>query len=235
MRRTEGKKRSRRRRTGKISRVMRNDVASTSRGSTYVNRRDGKIAPDVMYGDLHFYELALLRNVGALFADLRYIANGVFDVDPTLGSTAIAGFSELAQIYSSYRPVSCKVTVDFCNLEAFPTTVYLVIDRQPSNDPGANNAGGLDWLMNPYSNYRQLSLAGGQDRVRLSRNFDFPTIFSKQVLSDDSYSAAVTANPALKIYHVVGSNTAVNQVSGVECSVHYVIRAMFYAPKLLTT
>jgi len=232
-RRGQREKRNRKSRKGKGN--VHDDVSETSRGQVFKSATPGVVVPEISYVKLHYFAQYTINNATLKYADNRFVMNGVYDVDPLVGSTAIAGFSELAAFYQSYRALKCTVRVDFSNLEAFPVNVYMLPSRNPSTDPGSNNVGGLDWLMNPLSKYKQLSAVGGMDRCTLGQTVDFPTVYSKQVLTDDSYSAAVTANPSLKLYHIVGVTSGTNLVSGIAVTVHYTIWTQFYTPKLLLT
>jgi hypothetical protein len=68
---------------------------------------------------LRFIDETILNNAGNTNASLRYIANGLFDVDPRVASRAIPGFTEMMQIYQNYRVESCRTVCQFVSKEAF--------------------------------------------------------------------------------------------------------------------
>lgn len=84
---------------------------------------------------LRFHTMRVLNNVGTIAANLRYVPTFAYDVDPTLASTAMPGFTELGSLYRFYRVQKATINVKYSNLEAFPVECYTC----PVNaDPGAN-------------------------------------------------------------------------------------------------
>jgi len=86
--------------------------------------------------NLRFHAYSTLLHAGGFaFTNVRFTPTFAYDVDPTVGSTAMPGFTELSAMYRYYRVNAAKIKAKFSNLEAFPVEVYLC----PVNvDPTAN-------------------------------------------------------------------------------------------------
>jgi hypothetical protein len=68
---------------------------------------------------LRYIDQTIINNAGLPSASLRYIANGLYDVDPRLASAAIPGFAELMAIYQNYRVDSCRTVCQLVSKESF--------------------------------------------------------------------------------------------------------------------
>jgi len=76
-----------------------------------------------------------VNNAGSTVANIRFTPTYAYDVDPSLGSVAVPGFTEYGTLYRFYRVNSSSILVNFGNNEAFPITAYIC----PINyDPTAN-------------------------------------------------------------------------------------------------
>jgi len=85
---------------------------------------------------LGFSKTVLVTNVGLNTANIRLVPTNAYDVDPTIGSTAVPGFTEWGGLYRFYRVVASRIKVSFMNNEAFPGTCGVI----PVNyDPTANH------------------------------------------------------------------------------------------------
>lgn len=106
-----------------------NAVASTIQR---INPRDEKV---VMFKDVIPNKLVTrlkyiisgnaLLNAGFNTVSRQMNANGVYDVDPALASTAVPGFTEFSGLYLKYRVLKTKSTCTFINREAFPVLINL--------------------------------------------------------------------------------------------------------------
>lgn len=87
------------------------------------------ITPPSLVTKLKYIVNRQLSNVGFNTASIQLNANGVYDVDPSLASTAVPGFNEFATLYNKYRVKKVRSTCTFVNREAVPVLVNLGFDR----------------------------------------------------------------------------------------------------------
>jgi len=212
----------------------------TEVGTKWVSRIPGLVFPDSTVSKLIFYTSPILTNNGFTYANDRWKLNSAYDVDPTLGSTAVTGFSEASSVYSMYRVLHCNFKVQFTNQEAFPATLYLVLVGSFVGDPGANSSGSLDWMMNAYSRRQLCSQSGGMDRGTFQKSIDLAKLSgSTSYLTDDSFASLCTTNPATILYGVIcadasGTNTFTTG-KGFALSISYTFTVQFYGRKFLQT
>jgi hypothetical protein len=108
-------------------------------------------APRRLRCSLRYSVSGIINNAGIIYANHRYVPTYVYDVDPTLGNTAVPGLAEYGGIWRLYRVRSASITVSFSNKEIFPVTCYIC----PVNtDPGANTANYANYLSNRLSKQR---------------------------------------------------------------------------------
>lgn len=159
---------------------------------------------DRMRTRLQYNFMGVVSATGTDYASQRFAPTNVYDVNPTLGSTAAVGFTEWAAFYRFYRLVQATIIVDFVNNEAIAETVCIM---PFNNDPGAN----LNWLPYcGYNKYKLLSLAPatGSSSGRLTMTCTTDS-FAGAANSGtiDSYCAATSGSPSNNWWFLVGSNT----------------------------
>jgi len=163
---------------------------------------------------MKYIPLGGLNNVGLLAASRQFIANGLYDVDPALGSTAVPGFVEWMSIYQRYRVKKVKAVVDFINLDTSPVVVNLGFDQQFF----AANGKTIGFLAGPHQVTRLIAALGGNP-VRLSMKRDLQQLLGDvSLLSEDNYAGLVGANPVLPLYVSVAisaDGTGVALINGV--------------------
>jgi hypothetical protein len=106
-------------------------------------------APSRIATRLRFSKFVTISAAAATAANVRITPTFAYDVDPTVGSTSMAGFSEYAGMYRFYRVQKSMITVHFANEQAFNVVVYVI----PINsDPGANYSSTVaqQYLANPF-------------------------------------------------------------------------------------
>jgi hypothetical protein len=203
-----------------------------------MTKTPGSILPDQSLVEYHFYSSYIMTNNGVAYTNLRWKVNSAYDVDPLVGSTAIAGFTEMAALYGSYRVLGIKSVMEFVNNEAFAVDVYCGPQPTLNTDPGANSIGGLDWLMNERFKHSVLSPTTGMDRISVSQDVDFSRLFSRQIATDDSFGGSVTGSPGLSIWYIAGAlpaGTKTFTTAGVSVFAHLVLKTIMYSKKLFTT
>jgi len=215
------------------------DEAMTAGRDAIAVRKPGLIIPNQTISNLHFWAMQTHSNNGLSYTNIRYIPNQPYDVDPLVGSTAIAGLTEMAAFYSAMRAIKYRYEIDISNNEAFPVTVYVMPSLQAGTDPGSDTVSGLDYPMNPLAKSYVLSAKGGQDRHSFKGTINLADYYTKQVLTDDSYASGIGSalTAPVRIYIVAGAcSGSVNfTTAGVTYSTHLYIDTVFYVRKELTT
>jgi len=106
------------------------------------------LGPPRMTMTLRYSANGICNNAGLVYGSRRYIPTYVYDVDPSLGNTAVPGLAEWGGIYRLYRVNLSRCRATFSNKEVFPVIVYIC----PVNtDPGLNTANYSYYLSNPLS------------------------------------------------------------------------------------
>jgi len=179
------------------------------------------------------YNVAInLINIGATYANARYNPTFAYDVDPTLGSTAMPFFSELGKLYRYYRVVSSRITFHFSNKELFSGLVYIC----PVNfDPGINSASYQNYLSNPLSKHFVFGPYSGHGTGSMTHSASTADFAGSRWLGDaDSYSARADGTgggPTNSWFWMVGTRTDGNVFtagSGVFSDITIHIRLTFF-------
>jgi len=184
-----------------------------------------RIVPRGMITTLTYCTTLNVANVGVGNCSIRFNPCYLYDVDPTLGSTAMPGYAEFATLYASYRTISSTIEVDFNNRESFQATAWIC----PSDaDVGANYANFNYFNANALCKTFPLGPTTGAGTCRMIH-----TLSSK----DMGFPAAIDAGDALRGYGStaptnpwfwnVGLVTSLAQVSGMFVTVRVHITAHF--------
>lgn len=184
--------------------------------------------PERMCVTMKYIPATNLNNAALTAASRQFQVNGLFDMDPALASTAIAGFVEWMAIYQRYRVRSVKMTADFINLDTSPVVVGLGFDQQFF---AANAKNVLAYLQNANQTSRLISAIGGNP-VRLEIERDLQHLLGDaSLLSEDQYAGTSAANPALPLYGSISAmagGTGVALVNGVICRSLIECKTEFY-------
>lgn len=170
--------------------------------------------------------MSTINNVGNNFANVRFTPTDAYDVDPTLGSTSMPGFSELGALYRKYRVVAFSATIRFSNNEAFALTLY----AGPANaDPGANTASYNNYIPNKAFRKFVLSAKGGRDAGVISHRVSVSNFGGAANLDiEDGYSSLTTGGPNNNVWYMIGMYSASNFVSGIWYNMDLDIEMEFY-------
>jgi hypothetical protein len=166
-----------------------------------------------------FQKQVAVNNVANGATNVVFTPTFCYDVDPTVGSTAMPFFTELQTLYRYYRTISSRITVTFANKETFPLTVYI----HPLNYSVSANvatATAQSFLANPLCKETQVSAEGGIDHVTLKHKMSTEGFAgSKWTGTDDLYSGNGTTSPSNNWYWVVGAQSLVALVNGLTINV----------------
>jgi len=172
------------------------------------------ILPNNIRNKMRFVQQTTINNAGAAFASLTYIANGLFDVDPRLASTAIPGFTELMALYQNYRVDSVKMKAIIMNNEAFPVTIS---DAFTGIIVPATNAYRPNVYGNKFSRQTAISAKGGVDRVELNNQVNMAALFGSSAYWGDvpQFLGTNASNPATPLAVCIGIDSPSPLVNGV--------------------
>jgi len=148
----------------------------------------------------------VLNNSGAAFVAKRFRPTGIYDIDPLLGGSSVAGFTEWAAFYYKYRVIHTNLTFHCANYDT--GTVLQVVTLPLNVDPGATPTLSdiQNWTLQPFARHSLLSKSGGMDRCTLKLNINLRNFVGTDTfLVDDSYSSAVTNVPQNNVYVAVGA------------------------------
>ncbi len=150
-------------------------------GPAIVNLSRWRIQPPRVHVRLRYTTAGTLTAVGGLVTSKTFYCNALYDVDPSLGSTAIAGFNEWSALYGSNRVLRCHVTVRFTNQEAFPISVANGFFAQVMAAGAFTNG----YYGNRFCQQKFLPPKGGMDRGIFQNTIDINQLFGNYATTGD--------------------------------------------------
>ncbi len=109
----------------KRNRRKRNNNISPDRVERLRVVRVHDIMPPRILTTLKYLVGRQLVNNGGTTASIQLNANGIFDVDPAVASTSVAGFTEFMGFYRRFRVLKVRSVCTFINNESFPLVINL--------------------------------------------------------------------------------------------------------------
>jgi hypothetical protein len=164
-----------------------------------------RLVPDRFYTKLSYDGIAQLTvPTGAIATSLRFQPSAAYDVDPSLGSTAVPGFVEFAAFYDNYRVTVSDINVETLSLDNRTTLSCVLL---PLNvDPGSSPTGVViqSWVGNAYAKYKMCAATGGPP-TSISHGMTTEKIFgSKMIYFDDNFQSLTTTVPNNNWYWAIG-------------------------------
>lgn len=182
---------------------------------------------------LKYHTYGTVTNAAGFVASIKFGSNA-YDVDPTLGSTAMPYFSELAMIYAKFRTMRISYKFIVQNAEAFPISIIHGI----SNTSISSGSLGIGYAGNPLFQVTGLAPATGNSckTVRGSKTI-CQVIGTQTPLWDDLFTGSTTSSTlatSSTVWAYCGLNstyalTALGMVVTSEIS----LDVLFYKPNLL--
>jgi len=191
------------------------------------------ICPPTMRVKLKYIVNSIMNRAGTAKGSRTWSCNGLYDVDPLLGSTAIAGFTEWSSLYATNRVISCHVKGHIANLEAFPV---LVSEAYVPATVAANAFAPVNYG-NKFVKNHLLSAAGGLDRVTLNNKVNMAALFGSTVYWGDltQFCGTVSTNPQTLLSYVLGfSSNSPLFVNGLSLFFEMEFEAEFFNPTTLS-
>jgi len=178
---------------------------------------------------LRYNKTSYLSNVGVVYSNARWEPTFAYDIDPTVGSTAMPGFTELGALYTKYRVDSFVVKCSVVNKETFPVCVYVC----PVNfDPGANTANYQNYLSNRDSKKKYLGVSTGNAQHVFHQRVSVASFAGSATATHiaDYYSGGTsgTPAPANNLFYMLGSIADAVGVSGVDYTLDIDVTIEFF-------
>lgn len=163
-----------------------------------------RISPDELDVRLMFRKTGYVNNAGANLSTQEFIANGAYDVDPTIGSTETYGFDQYAALYSYYRVVDYDYNVTITNQGNDPIMAYVL---NTNTSPASSGTRWDLYSTNPYCRSKLVSAWAPatctlKGKIQISR-----LLGSRVVETDDAYRAVTTANPTDLVFCSLGAES----------------------------
>lgn len=163
---------------------------------------------------------------------VRFLPNGLYDVDPIVGSTSAIAFNEWAAFYNKYRVLSYKVTWEVVNQDPLAVEVNVC---NTNLDPGATNTNYPAYARMAHGKHFVLGNSSSNNRRTVVQTIQVRDIVGTSA-SFDSLQATVSANPTNVIFCGLGINASpagvVTTGATVVCTID--MRTLFFERKLLT-
>lgn len=178
----------------------------TNTDKLVILRSVGRFAPDRLQTTLRYTDTTTSRGTTSNNAMNYNLRSSAFDPDSSLGSGAISGFTELANLYLSYRVLSMKITSHMVNEEVTGVTFVL----WPSNNAANVNSLAASDLLEFSSNVRarsQIVSSVNGPRVTLASKVRGVDLYGKQYITDSNYAAGTGGNPNRMFYYNIGAMT----------------------------
>lgn len=180
--------------------------------------------------DLKYTRIYTMNSAGAVFMQQLYQTNA-YDVDASLGSTAMPGFAEWAGFYARFRPLKISYLFEISNNENFPVLALAML----SNDGGLtiNNP---EYLGNPLTKGKMMGPIGGACTATLKGGATTVTISgTRQPLFDDLYTGSTTsstlASAGTNYLYLAGLTTGPVFVTGIGVRATVILKVQFYRPR----
>jgi len=197
-------------------------AAHAARPKEMVNRSIN-FMPTAMRTTLRYQKTINFNNTGVNHANIRFAPSYLYDVDPVLGSTSMAGFAELTAIYRYYRFRSCRWRITAASDDTAPSVLCVC----PVNfDPGVNTANFQNYLAARRAKITTLT----SQMVRSLRGSmsvaDIGGVL--EVLLPDAYSGTSTTSPANNIWLFIGTSCPGTMTNGITISIVMDITADYF-------
>jgi hypothetical protein len=202
-----------------------------------VNLSRSVIQPPALRVKLRFYIDFQVSNAGLQTASKSYYCNGVYDVDPALGSNTVPGFTQYSGLYNSWRVDECSIDFTATNGDAFASQV--VVAWFPNATYSATNSYLANKYANRFTTHRILSQAGGMDRCRIRERMKMADLYgdpSSYYGSTSNFVGTGATNPQSLFTVIFGVTPghAVPFVNGVILNGYMDFIVTFFDPASLT-
>jgi len=160
----------------------------------------GRFAPNTWRCNLLWGDQTSNRgNVGSNAGNFT-LRSSAYDPDPSFGTGAIPGFTELATLYSSYCVHSMQVKCEFGNHEINPIVVGILPSNVFMNTNSLVRSDCIEYLANVKGRRKMLGAAGAQAVKTISTFANGRELLSHRLFTDLDFSASTSTNPLALFY-----------------------------------
>lgn len=190
--------------------------------------------PDKVVVKLKYPVLKLINSLATASSSVRFYTNGVYDVDPTLGSTSTPYFAEWTQMYSYYRVLKYKLEIHATNNEAQTANIFIV---HSNTDPGTTGIGYLQYANASYNRITSLAASTAQYSKQITSALSpMRIVGDRAVRTEQNFWGSSTSNPVDSTYVGIGASiNSGNLTNGVYISGFLEFEVEFFDRKNLQT
>ncbi len=176
---------------------------------------------------LRFNKASFHLNAVAQYSNIRFEPTYAYDIDPTVGSTAMPGFTEYMGLYRHYRVRSVVARLSVANKELFPSLIWMTA---VNFDPGADTANYQNYLSSRETVKKYVGPASGMNQCTLVRRWTTDAFAgsSTRLRIQDDYSGSGTTAPVNNWWIAIGAYGDAIQVSGFSYSIDLDITIEFF-------
>lgn len=128
-----------------------------------------------------------------------YNLNSAYDVNNSLGTSAMPGFKNWAAMYQNYRVHSCKITCKVTNPSSLPVFVGMWVSD--TYQPPSGWVELMEYSSQAGSVQMAMTASGGsKDQVVFKKYISMRKWATTQAFNDDNFAALISANPANRIF-----------------------------------
>lgn len=192
------------------------------------------VAPPALIIKLRYNVNFRFSDSGVSSCSASFNVNGLYDVDPLVGSTAIPGFVEWMSIYQTYQVISCRAHLKMINISTvspIQTSCTWLQGSQAANTYFPTEYG------NAWSTEGGASILGGMDTWSYDRK-----VFMAELNGTDAYWGTVdlfqgtsATNPLTVMQLVIGASSPTGSVVRPTVAGYLEFEARFSTPRLLTS
>lgn len=191
------------RNSGKSRSLANKNKRSKKQDKMVIFDEPGRFSSDNLICVLKFVDQTTSRtHASSVTANYSY-RSSAYDPDPALGTGAIPGFVELANLYENYRVLSMRAKITVMNqdtnsfiLGAWPSNSFNPLNSLLSSDVQefSGNPGGVQCMLGPNGTRPTSFVLTGIGE----------SLFGPQYLTGDDYVSSTNSNPSISFYLNIG-------------------------------
>jgi hypothetical protein len=183
-----------------------------------------KIMPETRIIKLKFQaDFVLLNNAGNSYAAKMFVANGLYDPDPALLTSSVAGYADNMRFYYYCLPTHATYRTVFSNLETFPVHVNTLVSITDTSSLFSSTQNIIDLGENSISSqWTMLSGSSGQNRSAQTLRVNFARMNGNELEyygGASNYSCTPTTNAPYPFFYSLLAHANNNFSSGIGVSV----------------
>ncbi len=182
----------------------------------------------------YYWANVALTNLGNRTASKQLRVNAPYDIDASLGTTSVNGFTEWSALYTHYRVLKVSARADFVNADAIPT--FCAIGFTVTSFTA--NTWSQSYWQNDFTASSYLGQTTGNDTSSIQLGCKLKALYGDMaVLTDNDFASQVGTVPNALLYFQIGADSGSNsytQTNGVLVRVELVIHTEFFGRAALS-